>query len=113
MNDAPVSILAYVLVGITSAVLAIVTILDKEGTENVETQESSVLTMLPELGNKDESTVENESAADQEPPVESETPVAVAIDEPIEETKPLDKVGGKKHKTRRNKHKKNKSSKKN
>jgi hypothetical protein len=107
MNDAPVSILAYVLVGITSAVLAIVTIMDKDDYENAENQDSSVSTMLPNLNNKTDEPTEEDSGY--------RTPVAVAVEEPIrsQEENPIEKVGGKKHKTRRNKHNKNKSSRKN
>jgi hypothetical protein len=71
MNDTTIPLITYILVGITSGILALVTALDKQPTES--NNESSVTTMLPSFGNEPkESIPQSEAEIEKNQEVEDE-----------------------------------------
>jgi hypothetical protein len=71
MNETTIPLISYILVGITSGILALVTALDKQPTESKN--ESSATTMLPSFGNDTkESTPQAEAEIEKNQEVEAE-----------------------------------------
>jgi hypothetical protein len=71
MNESTIPLISYILVGITSGVLALVTALDKESSDGIN--EQSATTMLPSFGNEPkESIPQAEAEIEKIPEVEAE-----------------------------------------
>jgi hypothetical protein len=105
MNETTIPLISYILVGITSGVLALATILEKQPTEN--TNESSVNTMLPSFGNETKEPIpQAEAEIEKIPEAEAEKiPEPSDEAERLPEAKPVSggKRNGKNKKTRNSK----------